>query len=144
MALHILNIKRRHFVPVVDIQKLRICGCPDNLQDRMVSQPHDSLHVMVVRIPIDSEKDKICTEKKSMEHRERIECRIDQLLFLGALITNRDPFVGLTVIINLSCRTTTIIYSVKISLTYGILLHANVITRVPRYKYRMYALLPGR
>lgn len=73
-----------------------------------------------------------------MEHRERIEGRIDKLIFLGALITNRDPFVGLTVIINLSCRTTKIIYSVKISLTYGILLHANVTTRVSRYKYRMY------
>lgn len=96
-----------------------------------------------VRTPIDSEKDKICTEKKSMEHRERIKGCIDQLLFLGALITNRDPFV-LTVIINLSCRTTKIIYSVKISLTYGILLHANVTTRVPRYKYRMYRAPAGR
>lgn len=81
--------------------------------------------------------------KKSMEHRERIEGRIDKLLFLRALITNRDPFV-LTVIINLSCRTTKIIYSVKISLTYGILLHANVTTRVPRYKYRMYRAPTGR
>lgn len=71
-------------------------------------------------------------KKKSIERRERIESRIDQLLFPGALITHRDPFV-LTVIINLSCRTTKIIYSVKISLTYGILLHANVTTRVPRY-----------
>lgn len=82
--------------------------------------------------------------KKAMEHRERIEGRIDKLLFLGALITNRDPFVGLTVIINLSCRTTKIIYSVKISLTYGILLHANVTTRVPRYQYRMYRAPTGR
>lgn len=82
--------------------------------------------------------------KKAMEHRERIEGRIDKLLFLGALITNRDPFVGLTVIINLSCRTTKIIYSVKISLTYGIVLHANVTTRVPRYKYRMYRAPAGR
>lgn len=81
--------------------------------------------------------------KKSIEHRERIESRIDQLLFPGALITHRDPFV-LTVIINLSCRTTKIIYSVKISLTYGILLHANVTTRVPRYKYRMYRAPAGR
>lgn len=77
-----------------------------------------------------------------MEHRERIEGRTDKLLFLGALITNRDPFV-LTVIINLSCRTTKIIYSVKISLTYGILLHANVTTRVPRYKYRMCSYRAG-
>lgn len=85
------------------------------------------------------------TQKKikyAMEHRERIEGRTDKLLFLGALITNRDPFV-LTVIINLSCRTTKIIYSVKISLTYGILLHANVSTRVPRYKYRMCSYRAG-
>lgn len=83
--------------------------------------------------PLTQKKIKYAQKKINGTQRAHRRLHWPTAISRSANYKQRPPFVVLTVIINLSCRTTKIIYSVKISLTYGILLHANVTTRVPRY-----------
>lgn len=83
--------------------------------------------------PLTQKKIKYAQKKINGTQRAHRRLHWPTAISRSANYKQRPPFVVLTVIINLSCCTTKIIYSVKISLTYGILLHANVTTRVPRY-----------